>query len=95
MPKVIRTPAAESDLIDIWVTIALDNREAANRLHQDFEGRFRQLAAFPESGPLRADIADGLRSLTCRNYVILYRTVADGVEIVRVVHGARDLASLM
>jgi len=30
-----------------------------------------------------------------RRYLILYREIADGVEIVRVVHGARDVQTLM
>jgi toxin ParE1/3/4 len=93
--EVFRTPAAESDLIDIWVAIALDNRAAADELLQEFERRFNQLAGFPESGPLRPDIADELRMLTCKSYVILYRVISGRVEIIRVVHGARDIATLL
>jgi toxin ParE1/3/4 len=95
MTDIFRTPAAEGDLIDIWVTIALENRRAADQLYQELDDRFSQLATFPESGPLRPDIADDLRSLTCRNYLILYRKVSKGVEIVRVVHGARDVSTLL
>lgn len=95
MADVFRTPAAESDLIDIWVSIALDNRRAADQLLEDFESRFNQLSDFPESGPLRPDIADDVRTLTCRNYLILYRMTSDRIEIVRVVHGARDITALL
>lgn len=96
MAEVFRSPAAENDLIDIWVSIALDNRRAADQLHQEFTERFRQLAAFPELGPLRTDISHEMRTLTCRSYLILYRIAApERVEIVRVVHGARDLTALL
>jgi toxin ParE1/3/4 len=35
-----------------------------------------------------------LRSLSVGNYLIFYRPLADGIEIVRVLHGARDIDSL-
>lgn len=95
MAEIFRTPAAESDLIDIWVSIALENRSAADDLLNEFERRFDQLAAFPESGPFRPDIANEVRAPTCRNYLILYRLMPDRIEIVRVVHGARDIATLL
>jgi toxin ParE1/3/4 len=43
----------------------------------------------------RPDIAPGLRYLPVRRYLILYREVTGGIELVRVVHGARDVPALM
>ena len=54
--------------------------------------RRQQLAAFPESGPARPDIAPDARSLTVGNYLALYRLADRGPEIIRVIHGARDLS---
>ena len=45
-------------------------------------------------GRLRPDIAPELRYLAVGNYLILYRTVPNGIQIVRVIHGARDLPNL-
>jgi toxin ParE1/3/4 len=45
-------------------------------------------------GRSRPDIADAARSLNVGNYLILYRIEARTVEIVRIVHGARDLTTL-
>ena len=45
-------------------------------------------------GRLRPGIAPELRYFTVGKYLILYRTVPDGVQIVRVIHGARDLPHL-
>lgn len=45
-------------------------------------------------GRLRPDIAQELRYFTVGKYLILYRAVPDGVQIVRVIHGARDLPNL-
>jgi toxin ParE1/3/4 len=35
-----------------------------------------------------------LRSFPVKNYVIFYRPLEDGIEIVRVLHGAQDLPPL-
>lgn len=42
----------------------------------------------------RPDLAEGLRYFVVGGYLVVYRQVAGGVEIVRVVHGARHLPDL-
>ncbi len=55
----------------------------------------RRIAARPGIGHLREDLADEfLRFVTVWNCLIVYR-VARPVEIVRVVHGARDVARML
>jgi toxin ParE1/3/4 len=39
-------------------------------------------------------MAPGLRSFPVGNYVVFYRIVPEGIELVRVLHGARDLRRL-
>jgi toxin ParE1/3/4 len=46
-------------------------------------------------GRERPDLRAGLRSFTVGSYLIIYRPLADGIEVVRVLHGARDLAKLV
>lgn len=91
---IIRSPAAENDLIDIWLAIAEDSPRAADHFLDVIAERILQLAAFPESGPRRQDIAHGARALTIGNYLVLYRLTEQQVEMVRVVHGARDVSTL-
>ena len=55
------------------------------------EAKLRLLADPPRLGPARPDIAEGLRLFPIRRYVVLYRELPDGIEIVRVVHGMRRL----
>lgn len=86
-----RTAQAEEDLIEIWIYIAQDNPRAADRVLDDIEQRFHALAYNPLMGRLRPDIAPELRYFVVGSYLILYRTVEDGIQIVRVIHGARDL----
>jgi toxin ParE1/3/4 len=94
MSVIQRTTQAEEDLIDIWIYIAQDNPGAADRVLDDIDERFHALADNPLMGRLRPDIAPELRYFTVGKYLILYRTVQDGVQIVRVIHGARDLPHL-
>lgn len=46
-------------------------------------------------GPARPDIAKEMRYHPVGSYLLLYRLIKNGVEIVRVVHGARDLLALI
>jgi toxin ParE1/3/4 len=56
---------------------------------------FLLLADFPGMGPARDDLRAGVRTFPERNYVILYRVVDDGVDILRVVDGRRDLKAII
>ncbi|MFC3322438.1 type II toxin-antitoxin system RelE/ParE family toxin [Mesorhizobium cantuariense] len=91
---IVRSPAAENDLIDIWLAIANDSPLAADRFLGAIADRILQLAAFPESGARRPDIATEARALTMGNYLAIYRVTEKHVEIIRVVHGARDVSTL-
>jgi toxin ParE1/3/4 len=94
-------PQARKDLLEIYVTIGLDNPEAAERLYTAIEAKADMLVQFPRRGPRRANIRPAARMLVEGPYLILYETHPDtdeglvnAVEIVRVVDGRRDLTSL-
>lgn len=91
---IVRTPAAEDDLIGIWLHIARDNPVAADRFLDWIAERIGMLADFPEAGAARPDIAEDVRMLAVESHVVLYRIVGTVVEIVRIVHGARDATAL-
>lgn len=91
---VLVTPGAENDLDEIWYYIAVDNPAAADRTIDKIRQRLEQLAMFPESGRTRPDFGPNARSLNVGNYLVLYTVAVNAVEIIRVVHGARDLTDL-
>ncbi len=95
MPNFKLTPAAEQDLKDIWLYIAQDNHRAADKLLDRIEAQCELLANHPQLGPAREDIARSLRYHPLANYLILYRVIPQGVEIVRVAHGARNILDLL
>jgi toxin ParE1/3/4 len=94
-PRLRRTARAEDDLIEIWTYIARDNPAAADRLLDLLEGKSRMLAQNPKLGAARDDIATGVRHFPVGSYLILYRDIGDGVEVVRYVHGMRLLRNLV
>lgn len=98
--QIQRQPAVEDDLLDAFVHIGLESPAAADRFLVAAERTFRELRDEPGLGRRRdfseSHLAD-LRSWRIRgfeNWLIFYRPVSEGVEIIRVLHGARDLDEL-
>jgi toxin ParE1/3/4 len=94
MADVLRSAQARSDLLEIWLYIAQDSVEAADRMLAAIEQKARILADFPEMGERCGRLAPSLRFFTAGRYVIFYRPVEHGIQIVRVVSGARDMETL-
>jgi toxin ParE1/3/4 len=84
-------------MVAIWVAIARNNVPAADRVTEEIARRIEGLAAFPMMGAARDDLRKGIRQLSEPPYLIFYRVVeADAtVEVIRVVHGARDLPDVL
>lgn len=93
--RLRRLPQAIRDVDEIWEWIAADDVRAADRLSARIAEATDRLTDFPESGTPRAELGSGIRSLVVGRYVVLYRVGADSVDIVRVVHGARELRGLI
>jgi toxin ParE1/3/4 len=91
MPVILKRPRAKSDLVEIWDYIADDSEARADAFLDRIDQKFRTLAQRPGIGRLRDELAEGLRSFPVGRYVVFYRPLPEGVEIVRVLHGARDL----
>jgi toxin ParE1/3/4 len=91
MPQVLKRPLAEADLDDIWWYIAQDNPDAADRLLDKIEEQCLALAQFPKMGTTRDELVPALRSFPIGNYLIFYLSVDDGIEVVRVLPGMRDI----
>jgi toxin ParE1/3/4 len=89
------TGRAQTDLDRIWLRIAEDNIPAADALTVEFISKFLLLGKFPELGPKRDDLVPNFRSFPVRNYLIFYRIIDDGIEIMRVVHGAQNLGTAL
>jgi toxin ParE1/3/4 len=94
-PRLRRTLEAEQDLLDIWNYIAPHSRTAADNLLRLLDAKSAILADNPFLAMARADIGEAIRHFPVGDYLILYRALDDGAEIVRYVHGRRRLRDLM
>ena len=90
MRVVKKTPQAEKDLLEIWIYIARDDATAADRVFDRIESACRNIAERPFMGRERRELAERLFRFPVGNYVISYRPLKGGMELVRVLHGARD-----
>ncbi len=90
------SPEALSDIEEIWEFISNDNLDAADRVRDEIFNACDKLADVPGMGHLRTDLAqEPLRFFPVYSYLIIYRPDAKPLEIVRVLHGARDVAQLL
>ena len=94
MSRIVHRPLALQDLDDIWDYIAQDNPQVADHFIDKVEKQCRLLAEFPNIGTSCDALLPGLRFLVVDKYVLFYIALDDGIEVVRVLHGARDLESL-
>ncbi|MEQ9234846.1 MAG: type II toxin-antitoxin system RelE/ParE family toxin [Coleofasciculus chthonoplastes F3-SA18-01] len=67
---------------------------AAERLLKKINQKCRTLASFPNMGRRRDELLPSLRSFPVGDYLIFYQPIEDGIEILRVVSGYRDLEAL-
>jgi toxin ParE1/3/4 len=102
--RLVWSPEARKDLLDIYIVIGLENPAAAERLHDRIEAKAKAeaLSHHPRLGPRRPDIQSRARVLVEGPYLILYEAhpdtddgPVDWVEIVRVVDGPRDLPNVI
>jgi toxin ParE1/3/4 len=92
--RVDTTDQATDDLVEAALFIAKDSISAAERFVIEVTRRYRLLAESPGLGRPREDLGPGLRSLPFKSYIIFYREIPDGVQIVRFLSGYRDLEAL-
>jgi toxin ParE1/3/4 len=94
MASVLRTSQAELDLVEIGVHIATDDPAAADRWLDLVEQKCQLLATMPQMGRDRGNLAPDLRSFPVGEYLIFYRPGNEGIIVIRVLHGARDIPTL-
>jgi toxin ParE1/3/4 len=93
--RCVFLPRARADLREIGRYIARDNGPRAISFVEDLRVSCRRLAQHSRMGRARPNLRSGLRSFAHDDYVIFYEPLADGVLIVRILHGARDARPLL
>jgi len=91
MARVTRRPLAAADILDIWDHIAEDSLDQADRWVDNLDEKLKLIATQPLIGRAREDLAAGMRSFPSGRYVIFYAPIDGGIDVVRVLHSARDI----
>jgi toxin ParE1/3/4 len=94
MAQVIRSERAQQDLEGILDYLDSQSTQAADRFAVKLDQTCDLHALHPQLGASAEEYAPSLRHFTVWNYAIFYRPIADGIEIIRIIHGARDIPML-
>ncbi len=85
---------AKVDLQNIWDYVANHDANAADKLVRELVEKFSLLRDFPHIGREQNGLLINLRSFVVKDYLIFYQPLDDGIEILRVMHGAQDIGSI-
>ncbi|NEP01823.1 MAG: type II toxin-antitoxin system RelE/ParE family toxin [Symploca sp. SIO2E9] len=94
MSRYLINVLASRDLEGIADYFAQTSLETGERFFRDFNRKCQQLTAFPNSGKSYAEIRNDLRGLPIEGYIIFYRVLDDGIEILRIVSGRRNFPDI-
>lgn len=93
MSRIEYSPLAKVDILQIGQYIAKEsqNRATAYRFLDKLDERLKILARHPHGGYERPDLGDTVRSFPIGQYIIFYRPMKDGIQLIRLLHGSRDI----
>jgi plasmid stabilization system protein ParE len=96
MGRYVLTAAARADISEIADFIRQDSPEAAKRVVKSLQEAMDKLARVPGMGHVREDLAPvSLRFWPVFSYLIIYRSEARPIQVLRILHGARDVQSIL
>jgi len=96
MPRVQRTRTAERSLDEIYDHIGRKNHSpaAAARLLRRIAEKCELYATQPLMGEARPDLGSDIRCFPVGNFVVIYKPLEDGILVLLVIHGARDIPTV-
>ena len=96
MARFVLTSLAREDLDEIYEYVRKDNPDAALKVLNNLRNAMRNLAEMPVMGHLRRDLSDEpFRFWSVYSYLIIYKPESRPLQVVRVLHGARDVRSIL
>jgi toxin ParE1/3/4 len=94
---VLKRPEARLDLVELYAYIGHDSSRAVDRFLDAADKTFAKLAQSPRIGRpwLSSCVYLGdvrvWRIAGFRRYLVFYRPISNGIEVLHVLHGARDI----
>ncbi|MGY8770556.1 MAG: type II toxin-antitoxin system RelE/ParE family toxin [Pirellulales bacterium] len=94
MTQAVYTRVAGEDLKEILAYISQDKPGAAKAWIKKIKDKCELIASSPEIGELALDLGRAVRKSYVGRYIIFYRPVTDGIEVLRVLAGEQDISTL-
>jgi len=93
MARVAYLPDAKADLHQIWLFVVQQSQslDRADRLIDTIDETAVKYAAQPKLGEPRPDLHRDSRCFTVQRFVVFYQPTADGIEVIQIIHGSRDV----
>jgi len=97
MKHYVLSPDAAADLVWIWRYIReRGSKEATDRVEGVIRAKLAALASAPGIGHQRSDLASvDIRFFPVYSYLIIYRDAPDSLQVIAILHGARDLQAIL
>ena len=96
MATVNFAQSARTDLLEVWLFLAEENLNAADRVLETIEQEAGIRATQPLLGRARPALAQDIRTWpTSTSYTLFYVAESDGITVIRVLHHARDVQSVL
>ena len=94
MSRLALRPEAVADLESIEEYIALDDVEQALSFLERLHEAMALLSTQPEMGRARLELGPRVRSFPVGQYIVFYQPIANGIDVVRVLRGGRDVGAI-
>ncbi len=91
MATAVFRKSAEDDLRNIYLFIADYNPQRARSFVIEITEACNEYAGFSGAGVDKSELMENLRSFAFHKYVIFYMPVENGIEVLRILHGSRDI----
>ena len=93
MPNVDYAPQAKVDVLEVvrYTAVRSQSHQTCSMFLNALDERIKVLARHPNIGRARPDLGEAVRSLTFGNYIIFYVPTKNGIQLVRFLHGSRDI----
>jgi toxin ParE1/3/4 len=82
---------AVSDLEEIWFYIGSQSTRNADSVIAQLCNKCMEISELSGIGRKRDELIPGVMSLAYKKFVIFFKRSSDSVEIIRILHGARDI----
>lgn len=97
MPHAAWTNVAQDDLRSIarYIVARDGRRRTARKITREIRDKCEHYARHPLTGTARGDLGDGLRIFSYQRWVVVFRPIDEGIEIIRVFDGSQDWEQLV